>query len=204
MRILAAIIVFAAIGLAAAAAHADRPPSDSEKAAILQGFDAKADASCFMVQVSSVDSSWATITSAQPMPGETQDEFVSRCNPGDGVVVMHNPGAGWAIVTEGSDFGLCPIKGVPDAVALDFKLCRKPGRTMVARGNHLAYKPRTLGRYTRLHWSHWGDRVATATGSLDGTPIRLKASDLQACGVHPTYLRITAGTHRPVTSSCPV
>ena len=146
MKLALVALVLALAGFEAARAQADRPPSDSEKAAILQGFGAKVDASCFMVQVSSVDSSWATIISAQPMPGETQDEFVSRCMPGDGVVVMHNPGAGWKIVTEGSDFGLCPIKGVPDAIALDFKLCRKPGRTMVARGNHLAYKPRTLGR----------------------------------------------------------
>jgi hypothetical protein len=203
MRIVVAIAVLAAVALGAARAQADRPPSDNEKGAILQGFGAKVDASCFMVQVSSVDSSWATIASAQPMPGETQDEFVSRCNPGNGVVVMHNPGAGWAIATEGSDFGLCPIKGVPDAVALDFKLCRKPGRTMLARGHHLAYKPRAVGGYTHLRWSHWGERVATATGRLGSAPIRLKASDLQACGVHPTYLRITAPKHRPVTSGCP-
>jgi hypothetical protein len=202
MRLAPAVLALA-FAIGAATARAERPPSDSEKAAILKGYGATVDASCFMVSVSSRDSSWATVAFAQPLPGETVKQFTDRCNPANGVAVMHNPGSGWTIVTEGSDFGLCPIHGVPDAIALDFKLCTKPGRTMLAHGNHLVYKPRALGRYTHLRWRHWGAAVATATGRYDGAPVRLKASRRRACGIHPTYLRVTAGSARPVTTACP-
>jgi hypothetical protein len=191
MRTVGVLIVVAALGCGAAAARAERPATAAEKAAILSGLGAKSESSCYVAEISTVDDSWATLAFAGPMQGETVNQYVSRCDPGNGTDVAHNAGEGWREVTAGSDFGLCPIPHVPTAVALDFGLCTKPGRTTIPRGARLVTRPRTLGPYAHLRWRDWGAKVATARGVLakDGTPIRLRASNLQPCGRHPTYLR---------------
>jgi hypothetical protein len=192
MRTVGLLLVVAALAWGAGAARAERPATADEKAAILDGLGAKSEPSCYVAEVSTVDDAWATLAFAGPMQGETVNQFVARCDPGNGTDVAHNAGAGWKHVTAGSDFGLCPIPHVPTAVALDFNLCTKPGRTTIPRGARLVTRPRTLGPYARLHWSHWGAKVAIARGILaaDGTAIRLRAWNLRPCGRHPTYLRM--------------
>jgi hypothetical protein len=184
-------------------ALADRPPSAEEASAILTDFGASSEPSCYDVRVSEVDPAWARVTFARALPDETPDEYLARCNPSDGLTVRHNDSTSWRSVTAGSDFYLCPIKGVPTDVALDLRICRRPERVLIPRGTSYVYRPRTLiqgahGAYTHLRWHNWGKPSATATGVLEyedaythfRARVRLRASARQQCRTRLVYLRL--------------
>jgi hypothetical protein len=81
---------------------------------------AKVPRQCAAVYVSTVSRSWASAT-FHPQGG-----WSSRCQKygSNGVVVLHDTGGRWRVVTEGSDF-TCPIRHVPAAVARDLRVsCR--------------------------------------------------------------------------------
>jgi hypothetical protein len=124
-------------------------------------------------------------------------------------------------VTAGSDFGFCPIKGVPAAISREFALCRRVTAADYVLGSSAfapngqgfgTSKPRTIfnggvpsGLVTKIRWSHWGSAHATGVGKNaiyrpEGgyyarlATIHLRASRRGRCpdSDQPAYLRLEA------------
>jgi hypothetical protein len=100
------------------------------------------------------------------------------CPMGDGVAVLKADGTGrFTEVTAGSDFGFCPVAGVPAAIAEDFGLCRtvRPTRHTYVfdfLAERLRFKPRRLpqgahGLYGSVRWSSWTRTQARGRAVLD-------------------------------------
>jgi hypothetical protein len=204
-RVRCAVLVgLVAAGLTwAAVAGASRPTTDAENAAISAAVVPDADPSCFTTRISTADESWALFSSAA--------HAASSCVAGGGYVVLHNAGGAWKDVLETSDVGACPLKGVPTPVALDLKICAKPGpKLYVLRGDKLVSKPKTLsqgahGIYRKLHWTGWGTATAVGHGELfyeDAydkmtIPIRITLTHRRLCGLQRTYFDLSAKPTKP-------
>jgi hypothetical protein len=86
----------------------------------------------------------------------------------------------WTQITAGSDFGYCPIKGVPAAVSQEFKLCRRVTASSYVLGSSSfapngrgfgTSKPRAIfnggvpsGLVTSIRWRSWGSVRALGVG----------------------------------------
>src|SRR5690348_15126870 len=104
-----ALLVLALAGTALAR----RPATDAERAGMASalGFTPQ----CVTAFVSTVDSSY----------GKLVPTNASGCAMADGFTVLRHVGGSWVQAWAGSDYGACPIEGVPTRVALDLRACRK-------------------------------------------------------------------------------
>jgi hypothetical protein len=119
MRVLVLALVTLALIPAAAVAH--RRATKTERSAILvavvkQRELSKAQATCQVVTVSTVNSRYSELTWPQRLS--------SACLrvAANGVIIERRGTHGWQFVTVGSDLR-CPIKGVPTPVARDLGVC---------------------------------------------------------------------------------
>ena len=163
------------------AAAAKRPASDTERAAVADGFGLPAE--CVVVNMSTVDASWARL-----------DGNYDACPDqlGNGFAVMHFDAGAWSSIAEGSEnLGACGAYDVPLAVGRDLGVCRAR-RTYALCANRRAtaryakVRPRvcnTLGpsdgfaqavNLTGLRWRRWGRSVATARGIERGFHLPLQ------------------------------
>ena len=109
-----ALVTLAGLLVLAAPAAADRPATPTEAAAIAGGNPA-----CTTVRVSTVDESWAIYYSSGNQ----------NCAGANGVVTVHQVAGRWKVTHENSGYPfVCPIRGIPTAVARDLKLCRPATR----------------------------------------------------------------------------
>jgi hypothetical protein len=160
-RLTALLLALLALGatLAATSAFASRAATDQEASEVAAAENS--DPQCVTVRISTVDESYAEVYSAQN----------PDCTEADGAAVLHRTGATWKSVYENSGQEGCP-KELPQAVAIDFKICTRPSRRVyIARVGHLVYKPRLLsqgahGEYRKLHWKGWNSATAVGTGEL--------------------------------------
>jgi hypothetical protein len=202
-------LVAGALGGASAVVHAAVPATPEQTAAIAPavGFPP----GCITASISSTDPAWATA-----LPTNTPD-----CPQADGTVVLHLQGGAWTQVTAGSDFGFCPIKGVPAAISREFALCRRVTASSYVLGSAAfapggkgfgTSKPRTIfnggvpsGLVTRIRWQRWGSAHAIGFGKNaiyrpEGgyyarlATIELRASRRGRCpdSDQPAYLRLEA------------
>ncbi|HSC04477.1 MAG TPA: hypothetical protein VLC49_14200 [Solirubrobacteraceae bacterium] len=116
------VVIFAALAVVPAAAVAHRRATKPERTAILaavvrQHQLSKAQATCQVVTISTANQRYAKLNWPRKLS--------SACKrvAANGVIIEHRTKRGWRFVTVGSSFN-CPIKGVPSAVAVDFRLCR--------------------------------------------------------------------------------
>lgn len=115
------LVTFAALAVLPAVAVAHRRATKPERTAILaavvrQHQLSKAQATCQVVMISTVNQRFAALT---------WPEHLSRACirvAANGVIIEHRTTRGWRFVTVGSDLR-CPIKGVPVAVARDLGVC---------------------------------------------------------------------------------
>lgn len=167
-RIVVPALASAAVLVGAAVALAAMPATPEQTAAIAPavGFPA----GCITASISERDPSWATALPTNVLP----------CPQADGTVVVHLQDGTWRQVTAGSDFGFCPIKGVPVVISSEFKLCRPVTASSYVLGSAAfapngkgfgTSRPRTIfnggvpsGLVTSIHWRHWGSKYATGTG----------------------------------------
>jgi len=112
MRRLLVICALVAVGLAGTAL-ARRPATDAERSAMASaiGFPP----ACVTAFVSTVDGNW----------GKVAPTNASGCPMADGFSVVQNKAGTWSEAWAGSDYGACPIDGVPTRVARDLRACRK-------------------------------------------------------------------------------
>jgi hypothetical protein len=115
------VVIFAALAVVPAAAIAHRRATKRERTAILaavvrQHQLSKAQATCQVVTISTVNQRYAELT--WPRKLSTACQRVAA----NGLIIEHRTTRGWRFATVGSSF-TCPIKGVPPAVARDFRLC---------------------------------------------------------------------------------
>lgn len=194
MRRLLVICALVAVGLAGTAL-ARRPATDAERSAMASaiGFPP----ACVTAFVSTVDGNW----------GKVAPTNASGCPMADGFSVVHDKAGTWSQAWAGSDYGACPIDGVPTRVARDLRACRKARAYILCLPRGTSFrKPRahprrctTLGPHdsfaqamnlTRLRWRGWGRRVARGRGIERGfhlpyshVRVRLKAyRRRRACG----------------------
>jgi hypothetical protein len=162
------LLAGATLAGAVSSATAATPATPEQTAAIAPavGFPA----SCITASISTVDPTWATA-----LPTNTDP-----CPKADGTVVLHLVNGVWTQVTAGSDFGYCPIKGVPDAISSEFKLCLPVTASAYVLGGFSfapngkgfgTSKPRTIfnggdpsGLVTSIRWQHWGSAHAIGFG----------------------------------------
>jgi hypothetical protein len=116
------IVLLVAGVLIPAAALAHRRATKVERAAIVaavvrQGELSKAQASCQVVTISTVNQSYASLT----WPAKLSKACLRVA--ANGVIVEHRKDRQWGFVTVGSSFR-CPIKGLPNGVARDLGVCR--------------------------------------------------------------------------------
>jgi hypothetical protein len=115
------IVIFAALAVVPAAAIAHRRATKPERTAILaavvrQHQLSKTQATCQVVTISTANQRYAELTWPRKLSSACQRVAAN------GVIVEHRTTRGWRFVTVGSSF-TCPIRGVPSAVARDFRLC---------------------------------------------------------------------------------
>jgi hypothetical protein len=115
------VVTFAALAIGPAAAIAHRRATKPERTAILaavvrQHQLSKAQATCQVLTISTVNQRYAELTWPRKLSSACQRVAAN------GVIIEHRTARGWRFVTVGSSF-MCPIKGVPSAVAGDFGLC---------------------------------------------------------------------------------
>jgi hypothetical protein len=150
------------------AAGAASPATSEQTAAIAPavGFAPQ----CIRASIADVDPSWAT---AQPT--NTPD-----CPQADGIVILHLQNDAWTQITAGSDFGFCPINGVPAAISQEFDLCRRVTASSYVLGSSSfapngkgfgTSKPRTVynggvpsGLVMSISWRNWGSARAIGFG----------------------------------------
>lgn len=168
LRRLGLLTLLAALLGGSAAALAAVPATPEQTAAIAPavGFPPQ----CITASISSIDPAWATA-----LPTNTSD-----CPQADGTVVLHLQQGVWTQVTAGSDFGFCPIDGVPAAISREFDLCRSvtPSSYVLGSANFApngegfgTSKPRTIfnggvpsGLVTQIRWRRWGSAHAIGFG----------------------------------------
>ena len=191
------------------AAHAATPATPDQTAAIAPavGFPA----GCIRASISGVDPAWAT-----SLPTNA-----AGCPQADGTVVVHLVGGAWTEVAAGSDFGFCPIPGVPAAISREFALCRRVTASDYVLGSSAfapngkgfgTAKPRTIfnggvpsGLVTQIRWRRWGTALATGVGKnaiyrpeggyyARKATIKLRATRRGRCpdSDQPAYLRLEA------------
>ena len=196
------MVVVGLCALTAEAAYGARAPTAAEKTAILTAFGSWSDESCYAIRVSTVDERWASVTFAAARDGESVVEYSERCNPANGLAMMHLRSDGWKYETDaGTEMPACPLPGVPVEVGVDLDACLK---AHVVYGTSFLYRPRTLpvsahAVLTRLRWRNWGKETATATGVYDYADahskyrvrVRVRATRLGFCGERRTYRRVT-------------
>ncbi len=116
------LVLLATLAFVPAVALAHRRATKVERAAILaavvrQHQLSKAQASCQLVTISTVNHGYAALS--WPRKLSTACQRVAA----NGVIIERRTAHGWRFVTVGSSFR-CPIKGVPPAVARDLGVCR--------------------------------------------------------------------------------
>jgi hypothetical protein len=114
-------VLLAALAVAPAVAVAHRGATKSERSAILaavvrQHQLSKAQATCQLVTISTVNQRYAALTWRKHLSRACMRVAAN------GVIVEHRTAGGWRFVTVGSSFK-CPVKGVPIAVARDLDVC---------------------------------------------------------------------------------
>jgi hypothetical protein len=167
-RVTAGALAAGAALAMASAARAAIPATPEQTAAIAPavGFPP----TCITASISESDPAWATA-----LPTNTPD-----CPQADGTVVLRLQDGTWTNVTAGSDFGYCPIEGVPDAISREFDLCRPVTASSYVLGSAAfapngkgfgTSKPRTIfnggvpsGLVTSIRWRHWGSAHAIGFG----------------------------------------
>jgi hypothetical protein len=117
--VLVVLLVALAVTPAVAVAHrrATKPERTAILAAVVRQHElSKAQATCQVVTISTANRRYAELTWPRKLS--------SACTrvAANGVIIEHRAARGWRFVTVGSSF-MCPIKGVPAAVATDFRLC---------------------------------------------------------------------------------
>ena len=115
------VVIFASLAVVPGAAMAHRRATKPERTAILaavvrQHQLSRAQATCQVVTISTVNQRYAELTWPRKL------SRACRRVAANGVIIEHRSTRGWRFVTVGSSF-TCPIKGVPSAVARDFRLC---------------------------------------------------------------------------------
>lgn len=194
-------------GMSAAGAAIPATPEQTAAIAPAVGFAP----ACIRASIAESDPAWATAVAANT-PG---------CPQADGTVVVHLVGPAWTQVTAGSDFGYCPIAGVPAAISREFALCRRVTASDYVLGSaHFApngkgfgaSKPRTIfnggvpsGLVTQIRWRHWGTAHAIGVGKnaiyrpeggyyARRATIKLRASRRGRCpdSGQPAYLHLEA------------
>jgi hypothetical protein len=118
-RVLVVLLAAIAVTPAVAAAHrrATKPERTAILAAVVRQHElSKAQATCQVVTISTANHRYAELTWPRKLSSACQRVAAN------GVIIEHRTARGWRFVTVGSSF-TCPIKGVPAAVAIDFKLC---------------------------------------------------------------------------------
>lgn len=192
----------AMLALPAATAGAARPATWPEVAAIAPAVGL--DAACLSASISTVDATWAT----------AQDINTGDCPTADGLVVVHFDGSAWQQVTSGSDFGFCPVSGVPDAISAEFGLCRPVTAASYVLGSSSfapmgdgfgSSKPTRIfnggdpsGLVTHIRWRHWGSAKAIGFGRnaifrphggyyARLARIELRATRRSTCDGNPAY-----------------
>lgn len=204
------LIVAAGVALGTTAVALAAVPATPEQTAAIApavGFPA----ACISASISSGDPSWATA-----LPTNT-----AGCPQADGTVVLRIVDGVWTQVTAGSDFGFCPIRGVPAAISTEFALCRRVTAADYVLGSSAfapngegfgSSKPRTIfnggvpsGLVTQIRWRDWGSAHATGVGKnaiyrpgggyyARKATIHLRASRRGRCpdSDQPAYLRLRA------------
>jgi hypothetical protein len=208
-RIVVLVVAAAAVLGGMQAAWAATPATPEQTAAIAPavGFAPQ----CITASIADADRSWAT---ARPTntPG---------CPQADGTVVVHLQNGTWTQIAAGSDFGFCPIKGVPAAISQEFNLCRRVTASSYVLGSSSfapngqgfgTSKPRTVynggvpsGLVTSIRWRNWGSARATGFGKNSiyrpgggyysrKATIELRATRRGRCpgSDQPAYLRLEA------------
>ena len=161
LALLLALIVLIVLAVVATSAPASRPASSQEAAEVAAA--AKSDPQCVTVRISTQDESYAELYSAQN----------PDCTDADGAEVLHRgSGGAWTVAYANSGQVGCP-KELPQAVAIDFKICSAPSKKVyVARDGRLVYKPKVLpngahSAFINLRWSGWGTATAVGRGTMD-------------------------------------
>ena len=121
ISVLAALGGLMVIALVPPTALAHKSASKTQRSAILAAIVkqkqlSKAQASCQVVTISTVNSSYAS--ASWPKRLSKSCEKVAA----NGVIIEHLQANAWHFVTVGSSFQ-CPIKGVPTPVARDLGVC---------------------------------------------------------------------------------
>jgi len=199
-RLAAALALATILALAATtSALGSRPATSAEQdeAALLGG----APAACFDVTVSTADTDWLDFQSTR----------ADGCPQADRTVIAHRVGGKLTEIRDAPIFGVCPVKAVPDEVALDLDLCVEPSekvylaRPVSKQTTVYSVEPpkvwaRNSAYYKKLKWKGWGSRTATARGRLDyytgkhpfHADVRLTVSRIDICGTNKrTYTEIT-------------
>lgn len=118
-RVLVLLLAVLAVTPAVAIAHrrATKPERTAILAAVVRQHQlSKTQATCQVVTISTANQRYAELSWPRKLS--------SACKrvAANGVIIEHRTTRGWRFVIAGSSF-TCPIKGVPSAVARDFRLC---------------------------------------------------------------------------------
>jgi hypothetical protein len=195
-RSVAAVVVVLLAGAGTAVAARAPTAAEQEGAAAVAGVPA----ACVDVTVSTVDPTWLAY----------RGTGADGCPDAEAQVVAHRSGNAWSRVTEVEDQGLCPVDGVPDAVARDLRLCVAPSRKVYlarpvsTKVTVSSLRPPTVWVRDRAYakkvrWERWGKPTATGRGRLDyyagqrfHADVRLTVSRVALCGERRrTYTRIS-------------
>jgi hypothetical protein len=158
LRVHAAVATAAILLACAPAAHASRPASDAERAAIAQLSGISP--ACLDIAVSTVDPAFAAY-GFTGTPG---------CPDKGNMVGLQAGGAGFRVVAFLSGGEQCPLEGIATPVALDLKICREPPpATYLPLAGTLREQPAKVtlakkGALSSLVWSSWGGGTAKAKG----------------------------------------
>jgi hypothetical protein len=169
LRRIGVLTLVAGAGLGGMSAALAANPATPEQQAVIApaaGFSP----GCSRVLIAESDPAWATAAPTN----------AAGCPQSNGTTVLHLQGGAWRAITAGSDFGYCPIAGVPATISRELALCRAvtPGSYVLGSAafapNGTGFgtsKPRTIfnggvpsGLANRIHWRHWGAQQAIGIG----------------------------------------
>lgn len=130
IRIRVSIALAAAMLSLPATALAQRPAARSERATIVaaavhQGEISSTQGACLTVNISTVDSGYASLT----WPAKLSKRCAAVAANGE--IVEQKSGDGWTVAAAGSSFA-CPLNTVPAAVASDLGICAGPAAVIGA------------------------------------------------------------------------
>jgi hypothetical protein len=210
----AAIAAASAGALSALPAHAARPATPPELAALAGSQNL--DPACMTAKVSTVDATWGRM---EGRPDASPD----ACALGNGFFVMHETNGAWDDVAQASETIVCQsaenTEPIPVSVGRDLKVCRAAKTYLLCLPQHEALRTTrerptsctTLGpsdsfggaaNLAKLRWHNWGKATTTATGRergfhlpLENIPVRVVAYRRWAadCGDNVyTRLRVTS------------